>query len=30
MFELQALSKGLRFEHDVADAPTLVRADERG
>ncbi len=29
MFELQALSKGLRFEHDVADAPTLVRADER-
>ncbi len=29
MFELQALSKGLRFDHDVADAPTLVRADER-
>jgi signal transduction histidine kinase/purine-cytosine permease-like protein/ActR/RegA family two-component response regulator len=29
MFELQALSKGLHFEHDVADAPTLVRADER-
>ena len=29
MFELQALSKGLRFEHDMADAPTLVRADER-
>ena len=29
MFELQALSKGLRFEHDVADAPTLVKADER-
>jgi signal transduction histidine kinase/purine-cytosine permease-like protein/FixJ family two-component response regulator len=29
MFELQALSKGLRFEHDVAQAPALVRADER-
>ncbi len=29
MFELQALSKGLQFEHDVDGAPALVRADER-
>jgi signal transduction histidine kinase/purine-cytosine permease-like protein/DNA-binding NarL/FixJ family response regulator len=29
MFELQAVSKGLRFEHDIAQAPLLVRADER-
>ncbi len=29
MFELQALSKGLRFEHDIEGAPALVRADER-
>jgi signal transduction histidine kinase/ActR/RegA family two-component response regulator len=29
MFELQAVSKGLKFEHDVADSPALVRADER-
>ncbi len=29
MFELQALSKGLRFEHDIEAAPLLVRADER-
>ncbi len=29
MFELQAVSKGLHFEHDVAGAPELVRADER-
>jgi signal transduction histidine kinase/ActR/RegA family two-component response regulator len=29
MFELQALSKGLRFEHDIESAPLLVRADER-
>ncbi|WP_236580377.1 ATP-binding protein [Rubrivivax sp. A210] len=29
MFELQALGKGLRFEHDVQGAPELVRADER-
>jgi signal transduction histidine kinase/CheY-like chemotaxis protein len=29
MLELQALSKGLRFEHDVQGAPELVRADER-
>ncbi len=29
LFELQALSKGLRFEHDIAGAPLLVRADER-
>ncbi|MBE0547163.1 MAG: response regulator, partial [Rubrivivax sp.] len=29
MFELQALSKGLRFEHDVDAAPQLVRADAR-
>jgi CheY-like chemotaxis protein len=29
MFELQALGKGLKFEHDVAGAPQLVRADER-
>jgi signal transduction histidine kinase/ActR/RegA family two-component response regulator len=29
MFELQALSKGLKFEHDIAGAPALVRADER-
>jgi signal transduction histidine kinase/CheY-like chemotaxis protein len=29
LFELQAVSKGLRFEHDVAGAPELVRADER-
>jgi CheY-like chemotaxis protein len=29
MFELQALSKGLRFDHDIAGAPALVRADER-
>ncbi len=29
MFELQALSKGLRFEHDIEAAPALVRADER-
>lgn len=29
MFELQAAAKGLRFEHDIAQAPELVRADER-
>jgi len=29
MFELQAASKGLRFEHDIAGAPALVKADER-
>ena len=29
MFELQAVSKGLRFEHDVSLAPQRVRADER-
>ena len=29
MFELQAASKGLKFEHDSAGAPALVRADER-
>jgi signal transduction histidine kinase/FixJ family two-component response regulator len=29
LFELQAVSKGLRFEHDVEGAPQLVRADER-
>jgi len=29
MFELQALGKGLRFEHDVDAAPQLVRADAR-
>ena len=29
MFELQALSKGLKFEHDVDAAPQLVRADAR-
>jgi signal transduction histidine kinase/ActR/RegA family two-component response regulator len=29
MLELQALSKGLHFEHDVEGAPELVRADER-
>ena len=29
MFELQAVSKGLRFEHDVSAAPEIVRADER-
>jgi signal transduction histidine kinase/purine-cytosine permease-like protein/FixJ family two-component response regulator len=29
MFELQALSKGLKFEHDIGGAPALVRADER-
>jgi signal transduction histidine kinase/DNA-binding NarL/FixJ family response regulator len=29
MFELQACAKGLRFEHDIDSAPTLVRADER-
>ncbi len=29
LFELQAVSKGLRFEHDVDGAPQLVRADER-
>jgi signal transduction histidine kinase/CheY-like chemotaxis protein/purine-cytosine permease-like protein len=29
LFELQALAKGLAFEHDVAGAPEQVRADER-
>ncbi len=29
LFELQALAKGLKFEHDIAAAPLLVRADER-
>jgi signal transduction histidine kinase/ActR/RegA family two-component response regulator len=29
MFELQALGKGLKFEHDIAGAPAQVRADER-
>ncbi|MBU6257751.1 MAG: response regulator [Burkholderiales bacterium] len=29
LFELQALAKGLTFEHDIAAAPALVRADER-
>ncbi|HEY6133266.1 MAG TPA: ATP-binding protein, partial [Rubrivivax sp.] len=29
MFELQAQSKGVAFEHSVGDAPVLVRADER-
>ena len=29
MFELQAVSKGLRFEHQVSGAPEVVRADER-
>ena len=29
MFELQASAKGLQFEHDIAGAPLLVRADER-
>jgi signal transduction histidine kinase/purine-cytosine permease-like protein len=29
MFELQAASKGLRFEHDIDSAPALVRADEK-
>jgi signal transduction histidine kinase len=28
-FELQAVSKGLHFEHDVQGAPPMVRADER-
>ncbi len=29
MFELQALAKGLKFDHDIDAAPALVRADER-
>jgi signal transduction histidine kinase/CheY-like chemotaxis protein/purine-cytosine permease-like protein len=29
LFELQALAKGLRFEHHIDGAPALVRADER-
>jgi len=29
MFELQARSKGVAFEHSVQAAPSLVRADER-
>ncbi len=29
MFELQALGKGLRFEHEISAAPLWVRADER-
>jgi signal transduction histidine kinase/purine-cytosine permease-like protein/DNA-binding NarL/FixJ family response regulator len=29
LFELQALAKGLRFEHDIDGAPEQVRADER-
>jgi len=29
LFELQACAKGLHFEHDIAGAPELVRADER-
>jgi CheY-like chemotaxis protein len=29
LFQPQAASKDLRFEHDVAGAPLLVRADER-
>ena len=29
LFELQAVGKGLRFEHDIEGAPQLVRADER-
>ena len=29
LFELQAVSKGLHFEHDVQGAPPMVRADER-
>ncbi len=29
MFELQALGKGLRFEHELSAAPLWVRADER-
>jgi signal transduction histidine kinase/purine-cytosine permease-like protein/ActR/RegA family two-component response regulator len=29
MFELQALGKGLKFEHDITGAPAQVRADER-
>ena len=29
MFELQAAAKGLHFEHDIGQAPELVRADER-
>jgi len=29
MFELQAASKGLHFEHDIEGAPALVKADER-
>jgi signal transduction histidine kinase/DNA-binding NarL/FixJ family response regulator len=29
LFELQACAKGLHFEHDIAAAPELVRADER-
>jgi len=29
LFELQAMAKGLRFEHDIDAAPEQVRADER-
>jgi signal transduction histidine kinase/CheY-like chemotaxis protein/purine-cytosine permease-like protein len=29
LFELQAVAKGLRFEHDVGSAPEQVKADER-
>ncbi len=29
LFQLQAMSKGLHFQHDVLGAPQLVRADER-
>jgi signal transduction histidine kinase/CheY-like chemotaxis protein len=29
LFELQALAKGLAFEHDVSGAPEQVKADER-
>lgn len=29
LFELQAMAKGLAFEHDVAGAPEHVKADER-
>jgi signal transduction histidine kinase/purine-cytosine permease-like protein/ActR/RegA family two-component response regulator len=29
LFELQALSKGLRFEHRIDELPETVRADER-
>lgn len=29
LFELQAVGKGLRFEHHIDGAPQLVRADER-